>query len=401
MKWLQFFRVAASWSVLAAILLPVTACGPIARIDAVPVADEERAVVGGIPDIRFWADGDPTAFMTAARHSMEREQAYLASTGHQGPLPPANFLAISGGGENGAFGAGLLVGWTAAGNRPVFKGVTGVSTGALTAPFAFLGSAYDDKLKEVYTTLAAKDVLQPRGYLAALFDDALADNSPLRKTVARYFDQAMLDAIAEEYRKGRILVIGTTNLDARRPVIWDIGAIAASGSPGALALVHDILVASAAIPGAFPPVMIDVEIDGKRYQEMHVDGGASSQVFLYPPQLNVSQSGIKRDRILYLIRNARLDPEWAQVERQVMSIAGRAISSLIQTQGVGDLYRIYLTTHRDGFDYNLAYIPKNFTRTLNEPFETAYMKALFDVGYEMGAGGYPWEKGPPGFTPAE
>ncbi|MGJ0533412.1 MAG: patatin-like phospholipase family protein [Methylocystis sp.] len=401
MKWSQLFRVVTRCLPLVAIIFSGAACGSLTRIDAVPVADEERAIVPGLPNIRYWADGDPAAFMTAAGHSLEREQAYLASTGHQGPLPPAYFLAISGGGENGAYGAGLLVGWTKAGTRPVFKGVTGVSTGALTAPFAFLGSAYDDKLKEVYTTLTAKDVLQPRGYLAALFDDAMADNSPLRKTVAKYFDQAMLDAIAAEHKKGRILVIGTTNLDARRPVIWDIGAIAASGHPRALELVHDVLVASAAIPGAFPPVMIDVEMDGKPYEEMHVDGGASAQVFLYPPQLDIAKSGIKRDRVLYVIRNARLDPEWAQVERQVMSIAGRAISSLIQTQGVGDLYQIYLTTQRDGFDYNLAYIPKTFTRTLKEPFETAYMLELFDLGHDLAAAGYKWDKAPPGFTPAD
>jgi predicted acylesterase/phospholipase RssA len=401
MKWSQLFRVVTRCLPLVAIIFSAAACGSLARIDAVPVADEERATVPGLPNIRYWADGDPTAFMTAAGQSLEREQAYLVSTGHQGSLPPAYFLAISGGGENGAYGAGLLVGWTKAGTRPVFKGVTGVSTGALTAPFAFLGSAYDDKLKEVYTTLAAKDVLQPRGYLAALFDDAMADNSPLRKTVAKYFDQAMLDAIAAEYKKGRILVIGTTNLDARRPVIWDIGAIAASGHPRALELVHDVLVASAAIPGAFPPVMIDVEMDGKPYEEMHVDGGASAQVFLYPPQLDIARSGVKRDRVLYVIRNARLDPEWAQVERQVMSIASRAISSLIQTQGVGDLYQIYLTTQRDGFDYNLAYIPKTFTTTLKEPFETAYMKELFGVGYDAAAAGYKWDKAPPGFRPAD
>jgi len=387
---------------LATLALLLAACGPIARFDAVPVVQEERARVLGLPSgIRYWADGDPEEFMLAAGESFEREKAYLAATGHQGPLPPATFLAISGGGENGAFGAGLLVGWTEAGTRPVFKGVTGVSTGALTAPFAFLGPAYDDKLRQVYTTLSAQDVMQPRGFLAVLLDDAMADNSPLRKTVAKYFDQAMLDAIAEEYKKGRILLIGTTNLDARRPVIWNIGAIAESGHPQALELVHDVLVASAAIPGAFPPVMVDVEVDGTAYEEMHVDGGASSQVFLYPPQLNVSRSGVERERVLYVIRNARLDPDWAQVERQVLSIAGRAISSLIQTQGVGDLYRIYLTTQRDGFDFNLAYIPKSFTRTLKEPFETAYMQELFELGRDLAVSGYPWEKGPPGFTVGE
>jgi Patatin-like phospholipase len=392
-------RTFVLWLLAAFASLAAAACAPLNRSDAVPVDVEERATIPGMPAIRYWADGDPSDMIRDAHESIARERAYLASTGNQGSLPPADFLAISGGGENGAFGAGLLIGWTAAGTRPTFKGVTGISTGALTAPFAFLGRAYDEKLREVYTSITAEDVLESRGLLVgAFFDDAMADNAPLRKTVAKYFDQSVLDAIAVEHRKGRILLIGTTNLDARRPVIWNIGKIAASGQPGALELVQKILVASAAIPGAFPPMMIDVDVDGKRYQEMHVDGGASAQVFLYPPGLNVRSSGVVRERRLYVIRNARLDPDWAQVDRATMTIASRAISSLIQTQGVGDLYRIYLTAQRDGFDFNLAYIPKSFTRTLKEPFETAYMKALFQVGYDMAAKGYPWVKAPPGFT---
>jgi patatin-like phospholipase len=394
---LRVSRAMAPWLLVAALSLIASACGPLSRVDAVPVDAENEAAIPNMPGIRYWADGDPTALAKGAMAAVDREKVYLASIGHKGPLPPTNFLAISGGGENGAFGAGVLVGWTAAGTRPEFKGVTGISTGALTAPFAFLGSAYDDKLRQVYTTITGKDVLESRGIYGALFQDAMADNAPLRATVAKYFDQPMLDAIAAEYKKGRILLIGTTNLDARRPVIWDIGAIAATGQPGALKLVQNILVASAAIPGAFPPMMFDVEVNGKVYQEMHVDGGASAQVFLYPPQLNVNASGIKRERHLYVLRNARLDPDWAQVDRSTMSIAGRAISSLIQTQGVGDLYRIYLTTKRDGFDFNLAYIPKTFTTVLKEPFDSAYMNELFQLGYDMAAKGYPWEKVPPGF----
>ncbi|HET6222452.1 MAG TPA: patatin-like phospholipase family protein, partial [Dongiaceae bacterium] len=247
------FRGMAPWLLVAILSLVASACGPLERFDAVPVDSEDRATIPNMPGIRYWADGDPAIFAKGAEASYEQEKAYWASTGHKGPLPPADFLAISGGGENGAFGAGLLVGWTAAGTRPVFKGVTGISTGALTAPFAFLGSAYDDKLRQVYTTITGKDVLESRGIYGALFQDAMADNAPLRKTVAKYFDQPMLDAIAAEHKKGRILLIGTTNLDARRPVIWNIGAIAESGQPGALQLVQDILVASAAIPGAFPP----------------------------------------------------------------------------------------------------------------------------------------------------
>lgn len=391
-------RVVRFWLAAIFLSIAVTGCASLDRSDAVPADQEERANIPGMTGIRYFADSNPAAMTSDAQDSLARERSYLASTGYQGPLPPVDYLAISGGGENGAFGAGLLVGWTKAGTRPTFKVVTGISTGALTAPYAFLGSAYDEDLREIYTTLSAKDVLEARGLISgALFHDAMADNAPLRQTVAKYFNQAMLDAIAAEYRKGRILLIGTTDLDARRPVIWNITKIAASGQPQSLKLVQDLLVASAAIPGAFPPMMIDVEVDGKHYQEMHVDGGASAQVFIYPPGLNLSTSGIVRKRTLYVIRNARLDPDWAKVDRSTMTIAARAISSLIQTQGMGDLYRIYSIAERDGLDFNLAYIPTSFTRTLKEPFETAYMKELFQVGYDMAVKGYPWVKAPPGF----
>ncbi|MGH8608631.1 MAG: patatin family protein, partial [Gammaproteobacteria bacterium] len=191
-----------------------------------------------------------------------------------------------------------------------------------------------------------------------------------------------------------------TDLDARQAVIWNMGKIAASGHPEALELFHKIMLASAAIPGTFPPVMIDVEADGKRYQEMHVDGGAMAQVFLYPPSIKVSdvskREGIVRQRHLYVIRNARLDPDWAEVERRTLTIAGRAISSLIQTQGIGDLYKIYALAQRDGIDYNLAYIPKTFDAPHKEAFDTEYMRKLFQTGYDLAVKGYSWEKTPPG-----
>ena len=226
-------------------------------------------------------------------------------------------------------------------------------------------------------------------------------NAPLQRTMARYVTQPMLDDIAAEYMKGRLLLIGTTNLDEGRPVIWNIGKLAASRRPGALKLIRQILIASAAIPGAFPPTMIDVQADGKTYQEMHVDGGASAQVFIYPPslQLNVEarKAGIERARSLYVIRNARLDPKWAEVKRSTFPIVNRAISSLIQTQGVGDLYRIYIAAARDKIDFNLASIPETFKTELPRPFDTGYMNALFKVGYGLGTKGYAWAKLPPGY----
>ena len=387
---------------LVAVLLLLSACGTPSRISAVPDGQTTRATIPNIPNARYWADADPAPFLRDALAAVEREKAYLAEVGHQGPLPPVNFLAVSGGGDNGAFGAGLLVGWSKAGNRPEFKGVTGISTGALIAPFAFLGEDYDDELQAVYTTVAPGDIYEPRGLLAALIDDALADSAPLLETVTRYADEEMLRRIGEEYMtKGRLLMVATTDLDARRPVIWNMGAIAASGAPNALPLFRKILVASASIPGAFPPVMVDVEVNGEPHQEMHVDGGAMAQVFVYPPGINVAElsekNQVQRERTLYVIRNARLDPEWSTVERQTLTIAGRAISSLIHSQGIGDLYRIYVTTQRDGFDYNLAYIGSEFEAEKEEEFETAFMQALFGYGFDLAQDGYPWRKTPPGF----
>ncbi len=326
--------------------------------------------------------------------SLERERAYLRSQGHDGPLPPSAFLAISGGGDNGAFGAGLLNGWTKAGTRPEFKLVTGVSTGALIAPFAFLGPAYDETLRSIYTGISMRDVAEQRSLLSVLYQDAMADNTPLWNLVKKHVTQALLDAIAKEHEKGRILLVATTNLDARRPVIWNLTEIAADRLPGALALVQQILIASSAIPGTFPPVMIDVEADGKAYQEMHVDGGTTAQVFVYPAAIRLHELAA-RDRTLYIIRNARLDPEWAQVDRRTLPIAFRAITCLIQYQGMGDLYRIYAITQRDHVDYNLAFIPATFDKPHTSEFDKAYMQALFDTGYQMAEEGHEWSKHPP------
>ena len=397
-----FFRVALFVVALAVMPLLQGCAGPN-RLAAVP-KDQEAApeLVAGMSEIRYWEDQDADVERLwqdrVVAHQYEVDQ--LAAAGHTGPLPPANFLAISGGGENGAFGAGLLTGWTEAGTRPEFRLVTGVSTGALTAPFAFLGPAYDKQLKEVYTTTSGKDVLEERSILAPLLDDAMADNAPLQRLVAKYVTADMLKAIAAEHAKGRMLLIGTTDLDALRPVIWNIGKIAENGGPQALELVRRILIASAAIPAAFPPMMIDVEVNGKHYQEMHVDGGASRQVFVYPPKLQLAQlskaAGMDRERRIFVIRNARLDPDWADTKRQFLSIAQRAVTSLIQTQGVGDLYRIYATAQQDGVDFNLAFIPPTFNVPLNEPFEKHYMNELFSLGYELGRSGYSWAKVPPG-----
>jgi hypothetical protein len=393
--------------VLTILTMALQGCATPARQAAVPIGLEDQAQVPGFSDVRYriGVAKDMAAIAQEAVESYKREQAQLAASGGSGQLPPAVFLAISGGGDNGAFGAGLLCGWTAAGDRPEFKLVTGISTGALIGPFAFLGSSYDAQLKEFYTNVSPKDIMEKRSLLSAFFDDAAADNRPLWGLLEKAVTQKMMDEIAVEYKKGRLFLVATVDLDARQGILWNMTKIAASGHPKALELFRSILIASAAIPGAFPPVMIDVEAGGQKYQEMHVDGGTMAQVFLYPPEISLKELERKeraeaRERKLYIIRNSRLDAEWAQVDRRTLTIAGRAISSLIQTQGIGDLYRIYWTALKDGIDYNLAYVPSSFNVPKKEDFDTEYMRQLFDVGYSMAAKGYPWQKTPPGIQPS-
>ena len=373
------------------------ACASATRFAAVPADVEAEAVVAGFPaGIRYFPRdaGHVKEFERDYLDSLERERAHRRARGEDDDLLPTAFLAISGGGDQGAFGAGLLNGWTKAGGRPTFKLVTGVSTGGLIAPFAFVGPKYDAGLKALYTGISLENVAKKRSIFAVLYNDAVADNAPLWQLVRKYVTQELVDEIAAEHLKGRVLLVATTNLDARRPVIWNLTEIAASGLPGALELVQKILIASSAIPGTFPPVMIHVEVNGKPYDEMHVDGATASQVFVYPAAVRLHELA-PRERTLYIIRNARLDPEWAQVDRRTLPIAFRAISCLTQYQGLGDLYRIFAITQRDHVDYNLAYIPPTFRTPHTQNFDTAFMRELFDVGYEMAEKGYPWEKHPP------
>ena len=382
----------------------LTGCSLPVRGTAVPLGRSADATVLGLPNERFFPvfGSGSDALYAEVVASLRRQQQALGLKADQLP-PQLQMLAVSGGGEDGAFGAGVLCGWTEAGTRPVFELVTGVSTGALSAPFAFLGSAYDPQLRAVYTELTPADVLKSRGLLAgAVFGDAMADNAPLFKTISRYLTTDMQAALAKAYTEGRLLLIGTTDLDAQLPVVWNIGAIAASGHPRALDTIRRVLLASAAVPGAFPPTMFDVTLDGVAYQEMHVDGGAFAQAFLYPAAVTkgrrerMKQGKPVVDVDAYVIRNARLDPYWADVRRRTLGIVGRAISTMITASGYNDVLRIYNTTRQDDIGYHLAYIGKDFTMTLPEPFDPGYMRALFDYGYQQARHGYDWKLRPPG-----
>jgi predicted acylesterase/phospholipase RssA len=265
-----------------------------------------------------------------------------------------------------------------------------------------LGSNYDDKLEAHYTTMSTKDVAVMKGFLKGLFGEAMADTTPLRALIESYLSDELIEAIAVEHRRGRRLWIGTANLDAGRPVIWDLGAIAASNHPHRSRLIHDVLQASAAIPVAFPPVLIPVEAAGRMYDEMHVDGGTAQQVFVYPAEMNWPRvlerlHAVGRPTV-YVIRNAFLDADFNGVPRKVLPIASRSIQALIRTQGLGDLYQIYALCLRDGNDFKLAHIPGAFAEQASEDFDPVYMTKLFAHARAAAKNGYEWRTEPPGFT---
>ena len=383
----------------ALVLVTLAACGTnVPRLDDAPVNTYASPV--GYKGIRYWGDSELKKLNSAQAQQLdELRAAHKADPSI--PLENAYYLAISGGGGDGAFGAGILNGWSKTGKRPKFEVVTGISTGALSAPYAFLGPEYDAQLKEIYTTINDKDVMKKNGALGAVFGSSLTDNSPLKALVAKYVTPALVDKIAAEYPKGRRLLVGTTNLDAQRPVVWDMTAIAASGNPDRVELFRNVLVASAAIPGVFPPQLIKVQADGKLYEELHVDGGTTTQAFLISGQNSLKEVdkalNFKRKRSLYVIINGTFAPQAEKTETKTLAIAARSISTLIKNQSIGDVYKMYAQSQRDGVDFNLVSIPSDFTEKSKSEFDQAYMKKLYDRGYQMGQVASTWQKEPPDY----
>jgi hypothetical protein len=368
-----------------------------------PANVADQITVLGLSNGRFWAwyntQGD--ALVQEWEQSLERERFVASSDGN---LPAAHSLAMSGGGGDGAFGAGLICGWSDSGTMPTFKLVTGVSTGSMIAPFAFLGGPYVEQLRQIYTTISDKDIRTMRalnGLYGVVFHDAVSDTAPLYQLISKYVTQQMLADLAAAYKQGRLLMIATASLDQQRPILWNVGAIANSGHPGALELIRRIILASASIPGVFPPVMIDVEANGRRYQEMNVDAGVVAQTFLYPIWLglrvNLRSGTAARERHAYVVRNGRLDADWASVNRDFLTITQRAIGTMIHYLGYNDILRLYDTSKRDGVDFNLAFIETDFGKPKNNLFDPEYMKALFDYSYEKARRGPDWHKEPPVF----
>ncbi len=384
----------------AATAVILAACGGMIVRDGITSAKvAEVAHIEDLPGVRFWGDETPSDFLGELRRRLPNLPR-LAQNAHTADgRPVVEILALSGGGSDGAFGAGLLTGWTERGDRPEFEVVTGVSAGAIIAPFAYLGSNYNAALKQIWTQYQTSELVTAQILPGLLGGESLADTSQLDALIAQYVDRKFLRAIAREYRKGRILLVGTTNLDAQRPVIWNMGEIAASNHPDAMKLFRKVIMASAAIPGAFPPVRFNVVADGKSYDEMHVDGGTTREVFVSPinvPMRTYDPLYVKPPiRRIYLVKNGKAIPEQEVVQPKTLSIVARSISTLIKSQNQGEVYRIWRMARDDGADFNFIAVPPSFNVKSDQFFDPVYLAALFEEGRNLGRGKTPWMKRPP------
>jgi len=342
--------------------------------------DEMAAVAPGTHNIRYLADA-PANTYKGARHAIVQQGR------------PFIYLALSGGGGGGAYGAGILNGWTQSGARPEFTTVSGVSTGALIAPFAFLGPDYDERLKQIYTSGEAENLIGQPNPLGPIFGAGLFDSGRLRELVEHYLDDDIINAIARQDKKGRRLLVVTTDLDAQRAVIWDMGAIAAIGGPKAFKLFRDVLAASASVPVVFAPQLIDVEVNDRIFQEMHVDGTVSTPVYTLPDAILFGGKTIVSHSprpAMYVIVNARLDPGFEIVPNQVEAIAAHSFTTMNRIATKAVLAETYNAANREGFGFHLTYFGKDLVDSGGTGFETDAMRRFYDYGYEKGHTGSFW-----------
>lgn len=347
-------------------------------------AEEMAAVPTGAPGIRYWADAPAGAFQ-GARHVVAE------------PGRPFVYLALSGGG-GGAYGAGVLNGWKQSGTRPQFTMVSGVSTGVLIAPFAFLGSDYDATLKPMYTSGQAAKMIGRPNIFGPIFGNALFGRDRLRRMVDRYLAANLLSAIAREDRKGRRLEVVTTNLDAQRAVIWDMGAIADIGGPKALRLFRDILAASASVPVVFAPQLIEVEANGRTFQELHADGTVSAPIYTLPDAVLFGHKTIvsgaaptpQNQAGMYVIVNARIDPGFQVLPNKAVAIATQSFSTMNRVATKAVLAQTYDAATREGFGFHLTYIGTDIGDQGGTGFETDAMRKLYAYGFDKARAGSFW-----------
>lgn len=386
----------------------------IARFRAVrpppPPATAAATLPWGAVDLETFDTRVPSGMQATLAASLREESPGEFDPDGDG-VKDYDFLALSGGGAYGAFGAGVLCGWTQRGDRPDFKVVTGISTGALQATPAFLGPAYDPLLRRFYTEITTADIYRRRSSLAGVMSDGMLDPAPLRRLLAGAIDETVVAAVAAKHLAGHRLFVGTANMDANEFVIWDLGAIAASGRRDARSRYLDVLLASCSIPVMFPPVYFDVEVEGRRYHEMHCDGGAEAQVFLRGFMLDVEDAlegaGLNTGEVkgrLFVIRNGRADdrPGYSPVGPSTLSIAEATIEKLFKVSAASSLYRMYVLAGRYGVGFHLRCIPDDYPLEFSAlDFDRRRMRALFEHGQALGRGSTDWDAAPPDLDPDE
>ncbi len=396
---MRYLRSGVYLIVVVTTILLATACNYLPR-NQVPLTSTYQAVIPGMENMRYWSGKSNKDFVQDLVLSFN-------SGSIQDQRKKIDVLALSGGGHNGAFGAGVLASWSKTGRRPTFKVVTGISAGAIIGPFAFLGKDYDVNLKKFMASVSPKSVYKLRVF-SFLWKDSISDSAPLYKLIKRSLTREIIDKIAEEHRKGRRLYIGTANLDADQLVVWNMGAIANSNHPGSHRLFRRIILASASIPAAFPPVMIRVKIGDNFYDEMHVDGGIKEQLFvlattrdLVALQKHINLKGnIKGHRKIkvHVIRNGTFRPSPAITKRRSLHITWRSLQLLIKSQALADLTRIYLLCKENNVEFQWIGIPKDYAPSSKTEFDRKEMTKLFETGYQVGMQQNSWKKSPPGFN---
>lgn len=310
-----------------------------------------------------------------------------------------NVLALSGGGADGAFGAGFLVGWSASGTRPSFDVVTGVSTGALQATFAFLGPKYDAVLTDLYTNTRSHDLFAHRG-VSGLLGDSLMDTDALAVKIAEVITPEILAEVAEEHRRGRRLYVATTNLDAGVAAVWDLGRIASTGEADGGRLYREVLRASAAVPGFFEPVIIHPTAGVDDVGQMHVDGGVKVPVLVRSFMLE----GRHEKKNLWLLVNGalRLQGGRTAVSASLGGIAKRSIAELLRSLLYKTIYQAYVVARRTGADFHIAHVPDDVKETRDPlEFDPAEMRMLYDAGLKQGRTASAWASEPPRLEAAE
>lgn len=372
----------------ATILSTLGACASLPRV-AYTASSSATAEVTGIPGARIFADVPLERYATFMGTRLPRSK-------------PFTYLALSGGGGDGAYGAGILNGWSATGKRPEFTLVSGVSTGALIAPFAFLGAAYNPVLTEIYTSGVASSLVANPSLANVVFGSGLFGDQRLRDLVARYVTPDLLEAVASEHAKGRRLLVMTTNLDAKRAMVWNMGTIAASGAPNAAALFRDVLTASASVPAVFQPQLLDVQSEGRTHQELHVDGAVVAPVFIVPQAALVGERirGAPGKADFYVLMNGRIDPEFETARTNTLSIVQQTLATGAQARSAASVAAAYAfaKSHKAGF--HLAYIDGDAPRpTTADGFEVSYMRSLYEAGFAKSRAGAAWRSNVP-FTRA-